>query len=119
MRRPKKSDALASKPMRKGLPFSGLSFQTGADGLAILCNRDNLPFAYNAIGYFYDKAVGAAFDFAKCNLEGVSWAHRLEEFGTSEPLAWSLKSGGDVVENANTGQYRMVREMSIKCRVIY
>ena len=119
MRRPKNNDALASKPIRKGFPFSGLSFQTGGDGLGIVCNRDNLPFAYNAIGYLYDKAVRAALDGTKSNLESVSRADRLKEFGTSEPLGWSFKGVNNAVENANTGQNGVVRKVTIKCRVIY
>lgn len=119
MRRPKKKDALASKPMRIGLPFSGLSFQTGGEDLVIVCDRDDLSLTDNVIGYRYSKAVGATLDVAKCNPENVSWAHWFEEFGASEPLAWSFKGVDNVIENANAGQDGVVRKVTIKCRVIY
>lgn len=118
MRRPKKNEALANKPISSGLPFSGLFFQSG-EGLGIVCDRDDLPLTNNVAGHLNGKAVGAAIDGAECNLEGRPWANHLEKFGASKALAWFIKCGRNIVENADAGQNRVPRKVPIKCRMIY
>lgn len=118
-RRPKKRDALASKPIRKGLPFSGRAFQTGDEGLVIISDSDDLPLTDDAIGDLNHKAIGATLNVAKSNLECLSRTYRLEEFGAPEALAWLFECNCDVVKNANAGQDWVARKVATKCRVIY